>query len=66
MCFGSLPMEAMLMTRMFTKLALAVVLIGVMADVALASVLPGPFEFSFFTSALPELFLLPFALAGCT
>lgn len=54
------------MTRTFTKLVLAALLAGFMADVALAGVLPGPFEFSFFTSGLAKLFLLPFALAGCT
>ncbi len=53
------------MTRILMKLALAAVIVGIVADVALASVLPGPFEFSFFTSGLTELFLLPFRLAGC-
>ncbi len=53
------------MTRMLMKLALAAVLVGIVADVARASVLPAPFEFSFFTSRLTELFLLPFTLAGC-
>lgn len=65
MRIGFLETEAMRMTRILVKLALAAVLLGIVADVALASVLPGPFEFSFFTSGLTELFLLPFRLAGC-
>lgn len=53
------------MKRSILQVAAAVVLVAVTADVALASFLPGPFTFSFFTQGLTELFLLPLALAGC-
>ncbi len=54
-----------MMTRKLLKSAVIVAFVGLSARAALAGFLPAPFEFSFFTPGLTELFLLPFALAGC-
>lgn len=54
-----------MMTRTLLKSAVIVGFVGLSAKAALAGFLPSPFEFSFFTSGLTELFLLPFSLAGC-
>ena len=53
------------MTRTLFKTAVIAAVLGLSAEVALAGVLPSPFEFSFFTPGLTKLFLLPFSLAGC-
>ena len=51
--------------RQLLRLYLAAIFVCLAADIALAGFLPAPFEFSFFTPGLTELFLLPFRLAGC-
>jgi hypothetical protein len=53
------------LARATFQVALAICFVSATADVALASILPGPFEFSFFTPVLNGLFLLPFRMAGC-
>jgi hypothetical protein len=53
------------LARAAFQVALAIGFVSATADVALASILPGPFEFSFFTPILNGLFLLPFRIAGC-
>jgi len=54
------------MTRRTIRILVAAAFVGLGADFALAGLLPGPFEFSFFPQGLTEFFLLPFSLAGCT
>lgn len=53
------------MRKQFVRPLLTAAIVALATDVALAGFLPGPFEFSFFTSALNTLFFLPFNLAGC-
>ena len=47
-----------------TRLLLMFVVLSVTANAALAA-LPGPFEFSFASNLLNNVFLLPFQLGGC-
>ena len=58
-------MEITLMTRRSLKLVGVAGFVCVLAEVAVAGVLPSPFGFSFFPPGLTDLFLLPFSLAGC-
>ena len=53
-------------TRRSLKIFAVVGFVGVLTDAALADILPSPFNFSFFTPGLTELFLWPLSLAGCT
>jgi hypothetical protein len=53
------------MTRKLSRLFLVALFVAVAADIAVASLLPSPFSFSFFTPGLTELFLLPFRIIGC-
>jgi hypothetical protein len=53
------------LSRTTVRLVLAIEVVFLTADAARAGFLPGPFEFSFFTSALNGFFLLPFQIAGC-
>ena len=57
--------ETRRMRMKWLKLVTVVASVCILADVALAGFLPSPFDFSFFTPGLTNLFLLPFSLAGC-
>ncbi len=54
------------MTRRFksVRIPLVVAVVAVVTEKALA-LLPGPFEFSFVTGFLNNVFLWPFSLGGC-
>lgn len=54
-----------MLSRRLGNALLALLILALAADVAQAAILPAPFEFTFFSSALNALFLLPFQLAGC-
>jgi hypothetical protein len=51
--------------RKVTLVLFALMLLSIFAEAVQANTLVGPFEFSFFTSRLNNLFLLPFTLGGC-
>ena len=53
------------MARRSLRIVAVGAFVCILADVALADILPSPFDFSFFTPGLTNLFLLPFSLAGC-
>jgi hypothetical protein len=54
-----------MITRKSHKILAFAGFVGVLADAALADILPSPFSFSFCTPGLTELFLWPLSLAGC-
>jgi hypothetical protein len=59
-------MEVQQMARRSLRIVAVGAFVCILADVALADILPSPFDFSFFTPGLTNLFLLPFSLAGCS
>jgi len=57
--------EHPMLTKRLVRILIVAAALGIIADVARASIFPGPFSFTFFTPALNSLFLLPFQIAGC-
>ena len=53
------------MKRCRTCFGMAALIVAFLAPVAYAGFFPSPFEFSFFSTGLTNLFLLPLQLAGC-